>query len=135
MGDMHRDRSVLDAFPRSPLVEYTTAVMNASLAAMNMNVAAEALGVSSVMLSETGRSGMLDAAFLKESLRLPDGGVSPADYRVRLRPGSTPANAAQAATRRDLLRGRIPRGGSLRDGGLAGADGGRVQGQPLALIL
>jgi hypothetical protein len=46
--------------------------MNASLAAMNMNVAAEALGVSSVMLSETGRSGFLDAPYLTERLALPD---------------------------------------------------------------
>jgi nitroreductase len=73
MGDTHRDRLALDGFPHSPLVEYTIAVMNASLAAMNMNLAAEALGVSSVMLSETGRSGLLDAAYLKEMLRLPDG--------------------------------------------------------------
>jgi nitroreductase len=73
MGDTRRDKMVLDAFPYSPLVEYTTAVMNASLAAMNMNIAAEALGVSSVMLSETGRSGFLDAGFLKETLELPDG--------------------------------------------------------------
>jgi FMN reductase (NADPH) len=72
LGDTHRDRIVLDAFPKSPLVEYTTAVMNASLAAMNMNVAAEALGVSSVMLSETGRSGLLDAGYLKDMLGLPD---------------------------------------------------------------
>jgi hypothetical protein len=47
--------------------------MNASLTAMNMNIAAEALGVSSVMLSETGRSGLLDASYLKEKLELPDG--------------------------------------------------------------
>jgi hypothetical protein len=47
--------------------------MNASLAAMAMNVAAEALGVSSVMLSETGRTGLLDAGYLKEKLTLPDG--------------------------------------------------------------
>jgi FMN reductase (NADPH) len=72
LGDTHRDRVVLDAFPQSPLVEYTTAVMNAALAAMNMNIAAEALGVSSVMLSETGRSGLLDAGYLKEALALPD---------------------------------------------------------------
>jgi nitroreductase len=71
LGDTHRDRLVLDAFPQSPLVEYTTAVMNAALAAMNMNIAAEALGVASVMLSETGRSGILDAGYLKESLDLP----------------------------------------------------------------
>jgi len=46
---------------------------NASLAAMTMNLAAEALGVSSVMLSETGRSGFLDAAYLQEKLALPEG--------------------------------------------------------------
>jgi nitroreductase len=73
LGDTHRDRLVLDAFPQSPLVEYTIAVMNASLAAMNMNIAAEALGVSSVMLSETGRSGLLDAAYLAAKLKLPPG--------------------------------------------------------------
>jgi len=73
MGDTHRARAVADAFPESPLVEYTVAVMNASLAAMAMNIAAEALGVSSVMLSETGRSGLLDTGYLKERLALPDG--------------------------------------------------------------
>jgi hypothetical protein len=72
MGDTHRPRLAIDVFPESPLVEYTIAVMNASLAAMNMNVAAEALGVSSVMLSETGRTGLLDAGYLKEKLSLPD---------------------------------------------------------------
>lgn len=73
MGDTHRARSVIDAFPRSPLVEYTVGVMNASLAAMNMNVAAEAVGVASVMLSETGRTGLLDCRYLRERLELPDG--------------------------------------------------------------
>lgn len=73
MGDTHRARTVLDIFPRSPLVEYTVAVMNAALAAMAMNIAAEALGVSSVMLSETGRTGLLDAGYLKAKLALPDG--------------------------------------------------------------
>jgi nitroreductase len=73
LGDTHRARSVLDVFPASPLVEYTIAVMNAALAAMNMNIAAEALGVSSVMLSETGRTGLLDAAYLREVLALPPG--------------------------------------------------------------
>ena len=42
---------------------------------MNMNLAAEALGVSSVMLSETGRSGILDAKYLKAKLNLPDGAI------------------------------------------------------------
>ncbi len=72
LADTHRVRTAFDAFPESPMVEHTVAVMNASLAAMNMNLAAEALGVSSVMLSETGRSGLLDAGYLKEKLALPD---------------------------------------------------------------
>jgi nitroreductase len=73
LGDTHRGKQVLDVFPYSPLIEYTVAVTNASLAAMNMNLAAEALGVSSVMLSETGQSGFLDAGYLKDKLALPDG--------------------------------------------------------------
>ena len=73
LGDVHRDKTVLDVFPSSPLVEYTIAVMNAGLAAMAMNIAAEALGVSSVMLSETGRTGLLDAGYLKDKLALPEG--------------------------------------------------------------
>ncbi|MCS7061355.1 MAG: nitroreductase family protein [Anaerolineae bacterium] len=75
LADTHRARTVFEAFPRSPLIEYTIGVMNAALAAMNMTLAAEALGVSSVMLSETGRSGLLDAAYLKDKLGLPDGVV------------------------------------------------------------
>jgi nitroreductase len=75
IADTYCVRQVLDDFPYSPLVEHTVAVMNASLAAMNMNLAAEALGVSSLMLSETGRSGLLDARFLKEKLRLPEGAI------------------------------------------------------------
>ncbi len=73
LGDLNRSRAVVEALPYSPLVFYTMAVMNASLAAMNMNRAAEALGVASVMLSETGRSGLLDAGYLHEKLCLPDG--------------------------------------------------------------
>jgi len=72
LADTHRVRQAFEAFPHSPLVEHTVAVMNASLAAMNMTVAAEALGLSSVMLSETGRSGLLDAGYLKETLELPE---------------------------------------------------------------
>lgn len=73
LADTCRLKAAMDMFPYSPLVEHTTAVMNASLAAMNMTIAAEALGVSSIMLSETGRSGLLDIAFLKEKLELPVG--------------------------------------------------------------
>lgn len=75
IADTYRARQVLDVFPYSPLVEHTVAVMNASLSAMNMNIAAEALGVSSVMLSETGRTGLLDAKYLKEKLCLPEGAL------------------------------------------------------------
>jgi nitroreductase len=75
MADTHRDKMVLDVFPECPLVEYTIGVLNAGLAAMNMNLAAEALGVSSVMLSETGRSGLLDAGYLRDRLGLPPGVV------------------------------------------------------------
>lgn len=73
LGDINRTKQIITTFPYSPLVEYTTAVINASLAAMNMNIAAEALKVSSVMLSETGQSGYFDAQYLKEKLSLPDG--------------------------------------------------------------
>jgi len=72
-GDLHRVRLALEEFPFKPLVEYTLGVMNASIAAYAMNVAAEACGVSSVMLSETGESGFYDALALKKKLHLPDG--------------------------------------------------------------
>ncbi|MCS7261387.1 MAG: nitroreductase family protein [Anaerolineae bacterium] len=73
LGDAHWNRTIAEMFADSPLVSYTVAVINASLAAMSMSLAAEALGVSSVMLSETGRTGFLDAGYLKEKLALPDG--------------------------------------------------------------
>jgi nitroreductase len=73
LGDAHWNRPIADLFADCPLVSYTAAVVNAGLAAMAMTVAAEALGVASVMLSETGRTGFLDAGYLKERLALPDG--------------------------------------------------------------
>ncbi|MCP4547238.1 MAG: hypothetical protein GY835_12335 [bacterium] len=75
LADLHRAKRVVEGFPYAPLAEYTVGVMNASLAAMNMVQAAETLGVSSVMLSETGRTGFYDAAFLAEQLALPPGVV------------------------------------------------------------
>lgn len=45
LGDNYRIKQAGVSFPTSPLIEYTIAIMNASLAAMNMNIAAEALGV------------------------------------------------------------------------------------------
>ncbi len=75
LADTHRARRVVDGFPDVPLCDYTVGVMNASLAAMNMTVAAEALGVGSVMLSETGKTGFYDAVELTEVLALPPGVV------------------------------------------------------------
>ena len=71
LGDVSRVKATIDIFPQSPLVEYTVSVLNASLAAMNMNIAAEALGISSVMLSETGKTGFFTARHLQEMLALP----------------------------------------------------------------
>ena len=76
MGDVHRLQGVLEEFPRRPLVEYTLSVVNASIAAYAMNVAAESCGVASCMLSDTDKSGFYDARYLKERLDLP-GGVFP----------------------------------------------------------
>lgn len=73
LADTYRLRQAMDVFPDTPLIDHTAAVMNASLAAMNMNIAAEALGISSVMLSDTGRTGLLDMDFLREKLGLPPG--------------------------------------------------------------
>ena len=73
LGDVSRVKEIIDIFPQSPLVEYTVSVLNASLAAMNMNIAAEALGISSVMLSETGKSGFFTSRHLQQALNLPAG--------------------------------------------------------------
>jgi nitroreductase len=73
IADLHRARLALEELPFRPLVEYTLGVINASIAAYAMNVAAEACGVCSVMLSETGESGFYDALSLKKKLGLPDG--------------------------------------------------------------
>jgi len=71
LADTHRMRRALPDFPDADLCEHTLAVMNASLAAMNMTAAAEALGLGSVMLSETGRTGFYDARHLARKLELP----------------------------------------------------------------
>jgi hypothetical protein len=73
LGDMHRMTVALDEFPFKPLAFYTLSLINASIASYAMNIAAEACGVSSVMLSETGKSGFYDAKYLQEKLQLPDG--------------------------------------------------------------
>jgi len=75
LSDLHRLRLLMDEvdFPEEPLILHTLAVFNAGLAAMNMTMAAEACGLSSIMLSETGRTGLLDIGMLREKLTLPEG--------------------------------------------------------------
>jgi nitroreductase len=102
MADTHRPRRVVEGFPRVPLCDLVVGVMNASLAAMNMTVAAEALGVASVMLSETGRTGFYDAAYLVEKLELP-AGVLPVmtvafGYPARGRPAMPPKLPLEAVS-------------------------------------
>jgi FMN reductase (NADPH) len=92
LGDTHRARRALDGLPCKPFVEHTMAALNAGIAAYAMNVAAEACGVASVMLSETGRSGFYDALWLKERLGLPEG-VVPLVTIVLGYPAETPLAA------------------------------------------
>lgn len=73
LTDARRARRAVTEFPYAPLCEHTIGVMNASLAAMNMTLAGESLGLGSVMLSETGRTGFYDAAHLRDKLDLPPG--------------------------------------------------------------
>ena len=89
LADTHRARRVVDGFPDVPLCDFTVGVMNASLAAMNMTAAAETLGVGSVMLSETGKTGFYDAAELRDILALP-ASVIPITTIVFGRPATAP---------------------------------------------
>ena len=77
LSDLHRLQTSLAEFdfPKEPMVLHTMAVFNAGLAAMNMTLAAEACGLSSIMLSETGGTGLLDVGRLCEHLSLPAGVV------------------------------------------------------------
>lgn len=72
-GDIHRVEVLLNREPAPPILAFTTAVINASIAAQNMHLMAHALGYGSVLLSETGRSGLLDMQYLVDRLRLPPG--------------------------------------------------------------
>lgn len=72
-ADRHRLGGLLSDFDDTPAVNMSFAIFNAGLAAMSMTLAAEALGIRSIMLSETGRTGLLDTAFLVEKLDLPEG--------------------------------------------------------------
>ena len=74
LSDQHRVESAMSSFdfPDEPLVLHTMSVFNTGLAAMNMTLAAEACGLSSIMLSETGKTGLLDVGMLYARLSLPD---------------------------------------------------------------
>jgi len=72
-ADMHRLKNHFPDLKDTPYVNISFALFNAGLAAMNMTLAAEALGLKSIMLSETGKTGLLDYAYLKDKLHLPDG--------------------------------------------------------------
>jgi nitroreductase len=72
-ADQQRVSELFSDFAETPAVNMSLAIFNAGLAAMSMNMAAEALGIQSIMLSETGRTGLLDTAFLVEKLDLPEG--------------------------------------------------------------
>lgn len=70
-ADMFKIRDLFPDFKETPYINNSFALFNAGLAAMNMTLAAEALGIKSVMLSETGKTGLLDMKHLKEKLNLP----------------------------------------------------------------
>ena len=92
LSDLHRLhllRETLD-FPDEPLVLHTLAVLNAGLAAMNMTQAAEACGLASIMLSETGQTGFLDAGELLEALDLPAGVIPLTTIVFGYRRGNAP---------------------------------------------
>lgn len=72
-ADIHRLKPLLPEFSQTPFVSYSFAIFNAGLAAMNMNITAECLGIQSIMLSDTGTTGLLDFSYLKKHLSLPDG--------------------------------------------------------------
>lgn len=72
-ADTYRLNDYFPDFAETPFVNHSFAVFNAGLAAMNMTIAAEALGMKSIMLSETGKAGLLDYTYLKDKLNLPAG--------------------------------------------------------------
>jgi nitroreductase len=71
-ADLYRIKQHLPEFQETPYVNLSLALFNAGLAAMSMTMAAESLGIRSIMLSDTGRAGLLDGAYLQEKLGLPD---------------------------------------------------------------
>ncbi len=71
-ADGARLKNHFSDFRETPYLNISFALFNAGLAAMNMTIAAEALGLKSIMLSETGKTGLLDFSYLQEKLGLPD---------------------------------------------------------------
>ncbi len=72
-ADTYRLKNTFPDFDQTPFINLSFAIFNAGLAAMNMTIAAESLGIRSIMLSETGKTGLLDIQYLKKKLDLPDG--------------------------------------------------------------
>jgi nitroreductase len=69
-SDLQRNAEVFQD-PGTPLTLYTMAVLNAGIAVQTLCLAAEARGYATVMLSDDGRSGLMDAATIRERLSLP----------------------------------------------------------------
>ncbi len=107
-SDVHRIGRVLTQFNTKSLLAHTLAVFNAGLAAMAMNVAAEALGVSSVMLSDTGKSGLLDIPFLQEKMNLPEGVIPLATIVLGYRKIPSPGTPPRFPKETVVFRGRYP---------------------------
>lgn len=113
-ADAFRLKDVFPDFQATPYVNVSFAIFNAGLAAMCMNMAAEALGIRSIMLSETGRTGLLDCGHLRDKLALPEN-VLPLTTLVLGRggtqlPGIPPRQPRQAvimSKRYDPAAGRL----------------------------
>lgn len=71
-ADLKRLEIIDPVFKKYPYFFYTLAIMNASFAAMNMAIAIEGMGLKSIMLSQTGKTGLMDYKYLKEKLSLPE---------------------------------------------------------------
>jgi nitroreductase len=71
--DLDRIRRAGFETPPYPLSMYTIGLINACLAAMNMQIAAHALGYGTVMVSDTGRVGFMHTQWAQEQLALPPG--------------------------------------------------------------
>ncbi len=71
LGDYYRIKKVFEHLEIPPLVGFTTSIINASIAATQMMLTAEALGLATIMLSETHKTGFYYSQEIKEKLQLP----------------------------------------------------------------